>query len=161
MQNDTCDLYWTTNTILVAGASNFTNDIPTNFPTRNLRIWIWTQGLTNSVFRLPVFNPGREADIQFNIMYAGDRSSSNYVGINVGRFLAVRANTKYGVFAKYSFSPHTRSWIPTIWYGSSGESYYNDITADGGTDRKGSLIPTNAPATVEEWLALHPEWASP
>lgn len=151
---ETCALYWDPDFV----TSNWDADssviyVPTDFPTKRLDLVVCDNGISNLYVRLPGWQPARDVEVVICVLRdTGDsvgRASRvqylnqlliNHTAANNYRLLIC----DYDSFAKtWSFYPQTLASRP----------YY------GTTSRKD--FPSNRPATVEEWLALHPELASP
>lgn len=151
---ETCALYWDPDFV----TSNWNAEssviyVPTDFPTKRLDLVVCDNGISNLYVRLPGWQPDRDVEVVICVLRdTGDsvgRASRvqylnqlliNHTAANNYRLLIC----DYDSFAKtWSFYPQTLASRP----------YY------GTTSRKD--FPSNRPATVEEWLALYSELASP
>ncbi len=154
-RTDTCLLWWTTNL-----TSETTYWVPTNFPTRRLEIRADRGGLTNLIIAVNgAYDYGRDVEIEIcfcassaghGIVRCMGRSSSSYVSMgNV-----TGTTTRYFTFRYDHATKSMRSLgvSPAI----TSANMLTVTFADGGA----TSTPTG-PCSVEEWLALHPEWASP
>ena len=155
--NDTCTLYWRSADLATNAIHAF--DFPTDFPTPKLKIFAWTFGTTNAAFNLPSWNPGREVEIEFELGYASDRTTNNPTSLQLMGTTTISRTSAVGVYWLLRFSPESGRWITIGIVPVNGAGYQRNVAPDGSGATTGSgSIPEDAPATVAEWVALHPEW---
>ena len=168
LQNDTCTLFWGTNLITQSGADSFhpvTHIAPTNFPTPKLRIYFNDTLVTNVLFTTKKnWNPGRRVEIFFVPLRATQggypENTNRYTMFSaaegVGTGSIINSLSNYREF-RLCWEPDCSNW-ESILFQSTAFPY--QFTTNGSRLTPGDFSPT-APATVEDWLALHQEWASP
>lgn len=147
-RTDTCSLWWSDDTLLEGGGESDYNWIPTNFPTPKMRILVYaTSGIHN--ISLPAdFIPGRQVSVQL-IMWGGSANTTNYVRYGTTTVQTVSGN----LVRTYEFA-----WDVALsaWMDISATPSVSPYSYSAG---QRYVIPPSAPATVSQWLVLHPEWA--
>jgi hypothetical protein len=157
---DTCTLFWDTS---VVSASNEKYVLPTNFPTRRLLVYFDDSAATNiTITTAANWDPGREIEIEVVPLCI---PNTNNVPVRA-TFLTFseKKSTLHGItsatqYRRYllRFHPDEGQWkILTF----ALNQYPSTYTLDG-TRKYTATIPATAPATVEEWIVLHPEWQGP
>lgn len=145
-----CTLYWGTNNL----ANGNRYSIPTNFPTRELTIIVAGGALTNFQIRLPVWAPESERSVTVIFLWpATDVARSFRLETGVGTALFTSSTTSSVGRIE------TLDWDGLRWRFRDATYSGYSIQPNGGR-QPSEWIPDNAPTTVEEWLVLHPEWAT-
>ena len=105
---------------------------------------------------VPGWNPGRDVEIRITPLHDGVTSTNR--------------NTRYGVAENYFTSHAQLTQYRTVYMAFHADAgawiaypdrndYYTFEFDKSGVSSRG--ITLAGPSTVEEWLALHPEWATP
>ena len=160
LQNDTCTLYWSPANVILPTDSE-TYDIPTNYPTTKLRLLIWTSAEKNPTFNLPPWDPGRDTSIEVIFGSNGNRGSGNSTRLSVASSNIYSWTSLPGVRWSLEYTRVTGRWISNVQtFINSSWAQCNFATDGSDMSRGGSSLSTNAPSTVAEWLANHPEWVA-
>ncbi len=148
---ETCVLWWTTNLTSSADRPH----IPTNFPTKKLEVRIDRSNCGGAIALFDYsWNPGREIEIRL-ATWSAESSSLAFRMVNGTNSTTVGTIT--GTNARevlFKFDPVSNQWRACI------SSLTASVDGSAFTPDGERLAPTG-PVTVEEWLELHPEWASP
>ena len=147
---DTCTLWWTDATMSEGDDTAAYNWFPTNFPTPQMRIVVYA---TNGVHHLAMptdFQPDKPIKVQV-VVWGATANTTNYL-----RYGTTTIQTVAGSMSR----AYTFVWDVALatWTDVSFNPSVSPYSYSGG---QRYTVPPNAPATVEDWLALHPEWATP
>jgi len=141
---DTCILWWTEENMKAGTTTNLYNVIPTNFPTQKLAILMVSSNNLHTVSLPTNFVPDRHLSVQIRTRIVS--ASTNYIRYGTEIVQSTSASRNY----IFDWDPALSAWAVLE---SSAVNAPRDGLWPGGYG-----VPENAPATVEEWLALHPEW---
>ncbi len=151
---ETCALFWDPDFV----TSNWNADssiilVPTNFPTKRLDLVVCDNGISNLYVRLPGWQPDRDVEVSIYVIRESGDSAGRSTRTQYGTQLIMNytaANNYRLLLCDYDSLSETWTFLPQT---LASRPYY-------GTNTRKDL-PSNRPDTVEAWLALHPEWASP
>lgn len=150
---ETCSLYWS-NTYVTNNwvESTSTIYVPSNFPTRKLNLAVRDTSITNLSIHFRPWNA--ERDIEINIIVVresgGITNRYTYVRLETDSVAGIGSYTTPAAYREITFryDAFIQTWHAVV-KNLTGRTYWID------GDGKRVLYPTNFPATVEEWLALH------
>lgn len=152
----TCSLYWPPGYVTSNWtAGNTTINLPTNFPTHRMNLYVNDEGIEALTLNIPRWSPRRHVEIELHPVRTQNTTRSTKVavdGVNVWDAVPFPSyNTwRYVIF---TYDPVTETWqcdAPTTF--RRAICFTDGVKAD---------WPTNWPATVEAWMTLHQEWATP
>ena len=127
--------------------------VPTNFPTQRLSLVVDDTDIPYLNIEMPRWVPNRKTVV--DIFPCRNNSATNRntrVRIGGESFAVIVTSGQYRRF-RMEYDPGSCCW--------QSESYQLTTTPYWYDAAGRNPFPANRPATVEEWLALHPEWASP
>ena len=143
-RTDTCVLWWTDKTMKSGTTVDTYNWIPTNFPTPTLAILAVSSNSIHTISIPPDFCPDRHLTVRIRIRIVGSSTNNIRYGVN-----SVQSTTNSRNYV-FDWDPAIRAWalLDSCTFSAVRDGFWQE----------GIGIPPNAPETVEEWIALHPEW---
>ena len=157
-RTDTCSLYWYWNSSTAPNRVVIAN-IPTNFPTPKLELFINDNYPTNLDIVIPAgWDPGRRVEILIAPNSTSAQTNRNTT-VKIGDTTIHGTLNAYNQRQDYSFVwlPDSKRWRSWKVAAPSGFlPYFYSANGASGNVNAGTLA-----NTVEEWLVLHPEWATP
>lgn len=154
---DTCFLFWTESYVHanVSGAGNFI-DVPTNFPTKNLYLVVDDNDISPLGIKIDTWDPGRDVTIEIVPVRTteGTTNRATYVRYNGLQAGAVTATNQYRII-RLQYDNIVRTWNAEQTAVQTRRYFFD---AEG---NRTQLPPESVPATVEQWLSIHQEWATP
>jgi hypothetical protein len=151
---ETCTLVWSTNYMTNSDATYY---VPTNFPTKKLMLYLCDELVTNVNVDVPRFwTPPRDVEIDLIPVRPVNSTSPRSLNIKcAGGGVATFQNNSAFRFFRFIYNHDMEAWsmcsftLPVMprFISASGEF--------------AQPTPLGGPSTVEEWMALHPDWATP